>query len=474
MGPGSGWGFGGLSWAHPPFPPVSLQHVHRFGQGAVRNVQVAVGGGDAAVAHQPGDGLQGDALALQGGDVGMAAAVGRQPAHIRDWVHQGPEALAEVLDGAGLPRLVGGDAEQLARSLAQPEGISPEAGRDRDGADAPSALGRAQHRGAVHHLHRFVDAEIGAVLGDVLGGEGHQLLHPEAGAQHQADTVALRRVGKAGQQGLHFRRGEGVLGLGKQVAGHRFHPDGLGGTGGVAVQQAVGHGAVQDLDQHGPALADFGVGVPLPQQPGQVVVDGHGLDIGERRLSEMLLQRLERVFVVGVGGHLHLGAVVLIPPVRPRPEQNRVRFRRVQLLLLVVPHLLQKLPLGGRGERADNPLAGDGVVAVHQLAAPLAARVLGDVALPMCAFSCHGATSHGSHVGAEVWRDVGLHVHPGQEWLLGDAHPAADAEDGEILAVGQLIDRGLADAQIVADFPDGEVGLLIHLFHGSVFLSVLN
>ena len=56
-------------------------------------------------------------------------------------------------------------------------------------------------------------------------------------------------------------------------------------------------------------------------------------------------------------------------------------------------------------------------------------------------------------------------VYPGQEGIFGNANPAADAEDGKVLAVGQFVGSGLADTQIVADFTDGEIGLFVYFTH---------
>ena len=208
------------------------------------------------------------------------------------------------------------------------------------------------------------------------------------------------------------------------------------------------------------------MGKPLAQQPRQIVVDVHGADGRQFRLAEMVLQILEGILVVGVGGGLHLGAVVLIPAVGPLGKAHGRRLFLLFLFQLVVLDYLEDFPFGWRGEGDDDSLAGDGVVAVHQLSAPLSVGSLGNIPLPVCAFSCHGATSHRGHVGTQIWRDVGLHVHPGQEGLLGNADPAADAEDGKVLAVGQFVDSGLADTQIVADLTDGEVGLLAYFTHG--------
>ena len=145
----------------------------------------------------------------------------------------------------------------------------------------------------------------------------------------------------------------------------------------VFAHEVVAFRHIKDLNQHGVAFADLGLGIPLLRQIADEAVDVRSLDFVEGECAKPCFEKHQRVPVGAVCGRSHLTFVAGIPVVSvfaKVPDAVGMDQRTVGGFLFnpVAADLVQHFA-ACRGGKVEDVALAVVAVAVHDLAAPYAA-----------------------------------------------------------------------------------------------------
>lgn len=187
--------------------------------GFLLDVQVVLGHLYVCMAHHALNGLHVHAKGLELGDVGVAAAMGREHPHA---LHRSYDTLKVAAKVAGIERLAGYVAVPFKPPCLLPEkyGTGTKVGRYGHVAYAGGGFGRADSGSTLDEIDSLADMNAGTVRFDVLGLLRQHFLGAHTRCQHEPYGMAHPIDGQVLHQQLDFLLRERLLALDRPFGLH--------------------------------------------------------------------------------------------------------------------------------------------------------------------------------------------------------------------------------------------------------------